>query len=219
MPALPQVWTPKIIQNIIILDQNFPTRPHYRYPSHWHPLLTTKFQALSVTQFLMGALSILWNSNLHHAALLLSQGLSCSEPLSSFCLIHTGLSKIIRGIKSQWTVWKRASIEIILIDIDVISFSFPEKETQLKRNGRSYFVTLVLLHGTEKCTSELEGLINTSYVLELEEIRVHENAGWKYLLDTLRRKNWEDLPTLNASHFTLKLGISPENMTSRKKTI
>lgn len=160
----------------------------------------------------MGAVSILRNSNLHHAALLLPQGLSCSVPLSSFCFFHTALCKIIRGIKRQWTVWKRASIEIILIDIDD-----PEKETQLKRNGRSYFVTLAFLHGIEKRTSELEGLINTSCVLEV--IRVHENTGGKYLLDTLRRKNWEDFPTLNVSYFTLKLGISPEYTTSRKKAI
>lgn len=137
LPALLQEWTAKIIQNVIILDKKFPMRPHYKYPSHWHPLLTTKFRALSVTQFLMGAVSVLRNSNLHHAILHLPQGLSCGDPLSSFCLFCTTLSKIIRGIKSQWTVWKRASIEIILIDTNDTA-----KETQFKRSGRSYFVYL-----------------------------------------------------------------------------
>lgn len=170
LPALLQKWIAEIIQNTIILDQNFPMRPHYRHPSHWQSLLTTKFRALSVTQLLMGAVSILRNSNFHHAVLCLPQGLFCSEPHSSFCLFHTALSKIIRGTKSQWTVWKSASVEIILIDIND-----PEKETQLKKTRRSYFVTLVLLYSTEKCTSELEELINTSCMLALEVIRVHEN--------------------------------------------
>lgn len=30
---------------------------------------------------------------------------------------------------------------------------------------------------------------------------------------------WEDFPTVTASYFTLKFGISPENTTSRKKTV
>lgn len=139
LPALLQRWIAEIIQNTIILDQNFPMRPHYRHLSHSRSLLTTKFWALSVTQFLMGAVSILRNSNLHHTVLHLPQGFSCSEPHSSFCLFHTALSKNIRGIKSQWTVRNFASVEIILIDING-----PEKETQFKKAARSYFVTCMV---------------------------------------------------------------------------
>lgn len=123
------------MQNIIILDQDFPMRPNNRQPNHWY-FLINNYILRSVSEPVFNrAVSILWNSSLQQAALDLPQELSYNVPWSSICLFHTALSKIISDIKSQWRVWKSASVEIILIDPND-----PEKQIQFKRTGRGYLL-------------------------------------------------------------------------------
>lgn len=111
-------------------------------------LLMTKFWDLSVRQFLIWTVSILWNYSMQQAALNLPQGLSCNVPQSSICLFCTALSKIIRAIKSQWRVWKSTSVEIILIDPNDTKL-----QIQCNKIGRGCFVSLVLLCRTDPSAS------------------------------------------------------------------
>lgn len=120
-----------------------------------------------------GDLSILWNFSLQWAALDLPQGLSCNVPWSSICLFHTALSKTRRAIKSQWRVWKSASVEIILID--------PKDPIQEDWNRMFCYLSSSAWYRAKYCESEKR--IHSSYVLDLEVVRVHENNKcWRKIL-------------------------------------